>query len=580
MEFKTSEGDMYRNRKSGSESGDESAPWIHLYDPQILAAEPSPQTNILSVFRRSVMDRGDAIAIRYFDGQISYRQLDQLSDTLAATLNQSGTQPGQRIAVLLQNVPSFAVIFLAAWKLDLVVVPINPTYSADELTLIFGDSSPRCVFCETGNLAVVGSALEKAGVQAVVFGSAPTAFQSRNDPRVFSDALRAKLAPGFEADMFAQEASPPRLQVSGTDLAMIMYTSGSTGRPKGVMILHANILFSARTIALWWRLDANSVILGLAPLFHITGMIVHACAAIYVSCPLVLTYRMVPDVILDSLRENRPTFTAGATTAFIALMNIPGARPEHFASLRYVVCGGAPLPPAVRDQVKQRIGIDLYPGYGMTETTAPTHQSPIGQPIPVDPASGALAVGIPVPETQVRIVGDRDEILAAGLPGEVWVRGPQVMAGYWNLPEETEKVLTDGWMHTGDVGVMDRSGWLYLVDRKKDVIIASGYKVWPREVEDRLYKHPGVREAAVVGAPDDYRGETVIAFVSLKPNAAAVESELIDHCRNGLAPYKCPRRVITMTDLPKTVSGKIQRHRLRQCLTEGILAASPQRTGP
>jgi long-chain acyl-CoA synthetase len=280
-------------------------------------------------------------------------------------------------------------------------------------------------------------------------------------------------------------------------------------------------------------------------------------------CALVLTYRFQPAVVLEAFLEHRPTFVIGAITAFIALMNQPEATAEHFASFDRLYSGGAPIAPAVIDAFARRFGRAIRTSYGMTELTAPSHLAPAEGPIPVDPKSGALSIGIPTPGTDAIIVDDARRPLGPGEHGEVVVRGAQVMAGYWGKPAETSEVSIGGWMHTGDVGFYDDAGWFYLVDRKKDMISASGFKVWPREVEDVLYGYPGVREAAVVGAPDEYRGETVLAYVSAESGAALDVERLSLFCRERLAAYKCPRRIMILDDLPKTASGKIMRNVLK-----------------
>ena len=277
----------------------------------------------------------------------------------------------------------------------------------------------------------------------------------------------------------------------------------------------------------------------------------------------VLTYRFQPAVVLDAFLEHRPTFIIGAITAFIALMNQPTATDAHFASFDRLYSGGAPIAPAVVEAFAQRFGRSIRSSYGMTELTAPSHLAPAEGPIPVDPRSGALSIGIPTPGTDVIVVDDVRCPLGPSEYGEIVVRGPGVMAGYWRKPVETNEILIGGWMHTGDIGFFDEAGWFYLVDRKKDMISASGFKVWPREVEDVLYAFPGVREAAVVGAPDAYRGETVIAFVSADPDVVLDIAALARFCRERLAAYKCPVRISILPELPKTASGKITRNTLK-----------------
>jgi long-chain acyl-CoA synthetase len=305
------------------------------------------------------------------------------------------------------------------------------------------------------------------------------------------------------------------------------------------------------------------VILGIAPLFHITGLIAHIGLAFCVPAPLVLGYRFDPAETCRLIERHHTTVTVAAITAYLAMAADEALERYDISSLQKAYSGGAPIPPAVVEDFERRTGIVIRCAYGLTETTSPTHLTPLGRRSPVDPSSGALAVGVPVFDTTARILGEHGDPLPPMDVGEVAVSGPQVIAGYWNKPEESEHAIQDGELLTGDVGKMDEDGWLYIVDRKKDLIVASGFKVWPREVEDVLYEHAAVREAAVVGAPDPYRGETVHAFVSLKPGRRVGSDELVRFCRERIAAYKCPRVVEVVDELPKTASGKILRRHLR-----------------
>jgi long-chain acyl-CoA synthetase len=279
--------------------------------------------------------------------------------------------------------------------------------------------------------------------------------------------------------------------------------------------------------------------------------------------PLVLGYRFDAPTILDLIEKHKPTFTVGAITVFIALISDPTAAGRDFSSLQKVYSGGAPIAPSVIERFQSETGAYIHNIYGLTETTSPSHAVPMGALAPVDPTSGALSVGVPVFNTMVRIVDENGKDVAVGEIGEIVTSGPQVVSGYWNKPEETAHAIPGGELFTGDVGFMDSDGWFYIVDRKKDQINASGYKVWPREVEDVLYEHSAVREAAVIGIPDDYRGETVKAFVSLRPGESVTEAVLIAFCKERMAAYKYPREIEFIDELPKTVTGKILRRELR-----------------
>jgi long-chain acyl-CoA synthetase len=347
------------------------------------------------------------------------------------------------------------------------------------------------------------------------------------------------------------------------DTAFLTYTSGTTGPPKGAMNTHRNVVFNSQTYREWCRLSSEDVVLGVAPLFHITGLVGHIAISLLSGAPLVLMYRLDPALTLDVAEAEGATFTVGSITVFIALMNAPNADKAKLATLTKVYSGGAPIPPSTVDAFRDAFGHYIHNIYGLTETTSPSHAVPFDRRAPVDEGSGALSVGVPVFNTVVRILGEDGEELPPGEVGEFVTSGPQVVPGYWDKPEETKHALPGGALRTGDVGFMDADGWFYLVDRKKDQINASGYKVWPREVEDVLYGHPAVREAAVVGVADEYRGETVKAYVSLKDGRSAEPDELIAFCKERMAAYKYPRLVEVLDEIPKTATGKILRRALR-----------------
>jgi long-chain acyl-CoA synthetase len=286
--------------------------------------------------------------------------------------------------------------------------------------------------------------------------------------------------------------------------------------------------------------------------------------ALLTGIPLILTYRFKPGVVLDAIRKHRPTFTVAAVTAYVALANAPGVRADDLASFSKLLTGGAPVDPAIVEDLRERFGAYIHNVYGMTETTSPTHATPMGGRAPVDPRSGALSVGLPVPGLRMAVIGDDDAELPVGEIGELVVSGPTVVPGYWGKPTETQQAFRDGMLRTGDVGFMDSNGWFYIVDRKKDMISSAGYKVWPRDVEDVLYSHDAVRQAAVVGVPDAYRGESVMAYVSLKPGRHLDVAELVVFCRERLAAYKLPRRIEILDELPATVTGKLLRRELRE----------------
>jgi long-chain acyl-CoA synthetase len=542
-------------------------PWLDRYAAgQATDFEPE-FTDALAMFRASVADRPDAVAIKYFDGVLTLREIDQSSDAFAVALQANGFGRGDRMALYLQNVPQFVIALVAAWKAGGIVVPVNPMSKQRELTHHLKDSGATALLClESLYTAVARDVVGDTDVRLVVTTS-ELEYQARDDERVFKGAERTRSEGTADfADLIAAHLGkhPEPVSYEAHDVAFLTYTSGTTGTPKGAMNTHGNVTYNAQVYRDWCGLTSDHGVLGVAPLFHITGLIAHIAVSVLTRAPLVLSYRFDPGVMLDAIREHRPAFTVGAITVFIALSNTPGVTRADLASMTTVYSGGAPISPAIAQRFEDAFGIYLHNVYGLTETTSPSHLVPRGVHAPVDPVSGALSVGVPGPGTMVRIQDDDGNDLPPGEIGEIVTSGPEVVLGYWNKPDETAHALAGGQLRTGDVGFMDERGWFYIVDRKKDLINASGYKVWPREVEDVLYEHAAVREAAVVGVPDDYRGETVKAFVSLKPGTAATPDELIAHCKDRLAAYKYPRSVELIDELPKTVTGKILRRELRE----------------
>lgn len=542
-------------------------PWLSLYDQDQPAEIALEFTDALSMFRASVSRNPDGDIIRYFGGRITARELDELTSAFAVALRDLGVGRGDRVVLYLQNVPQFVIGMLATWKAGGIAVPVNPMNRARELDAVLRDSGARVLICLEGLYRDVARAvIEDGGLETTVVTTSELDYRARDDQRVFAGIERLDCEGANDMAALIERhrgQSPADVTFGPDDTAFLTYTSGTTGPPKGAMNSHRNVVFNSQAYRQWCRLGPDDVVLGVAPLFHITGLIAHVTLSLLLGAPLVLGYRFEPSVMMEIIRDERPTFTIGSITVFIALMNAPNADRDALASLTKTWSGGAPIPPSAVKAFQAQFGQYIHNAYGLTETTSPSHLVPFGATAPVDDATGALSVGVPVYNTVVRIVGDDGQDLPPGEVGEIVTSGPMVVPGYWNKPEETEHALPGGALHTGDVGYMDAAGWFYIVDRKKDQINAGGYKVWPREVEDVLYQHEAVREAAVVGVPDAYRGETVKAYVSLRPGQTATAEELIAFCRQQMAAYKYPRQVEFLDELPKTVSGKLLRRELR-----------------
>ncbi|MBT2447119.1 AMP-binding protein [Streptomyces sp. ISL-43] len=539
-------------------------PWLARLSPA-QRAPVTPPPSVLHAFRAAVARAPERTALAYFDGRVGYAEADALSDSLAGHLAEQGVGRGDRVAVMLQNTPHFVLAVLAAWKAGAVVVPLNPMYKSAEAAHILRDSGAAALVCDARAWpAYLREAVDGTGVRTVLTAS-DLDFQTRDDVRVLGPGRPEQAAGTADLATVARHGrpAPPDPCLTAADTALISYTSGTSGTPKGAMNLHGALTHNAVRQVIGHPLAEGAAYFALAPLFHITGMVCELAACFTNAGTLVLANRFDAGVVLDAFLEHRPAYTVGPATAFMALAAHPGVTPDHFASFQVVSSGGAPLPPALVERLRAAFGFYLRNGYGLTECTAPCASVPAHLEAPVDPASGTLSVGVPGADTLVRILDESGAEVPFGETGEIAVRGPQVVPGYWGLPADTAKAFPDGELRTGDVGFMDADGWLYVVDRKKDMICASGFKVWPREVEDVLYTHPAVREAAVVGIPDPYRGESVKAYVSLRPGAAADPGELSAYCAARIAAYKYPRQVEILPVLPKTTSGKILRRELR-----------------
>ena len=546
----------------------DSKPWLSLFDSNKLSMITPDFHDALTMFKHAVERSGDKPAIFYFDAALTYNEVNEQSDALAVALVENGFEAGDRFGIYLQNVPQFVIAIVAAWKAGGIAVAINPMNRDREIGILFDDCKPKALICH-GSL--YESFVTKLGPHThkpqVIFTTTAAEYQTRNDSRLLAGAKARYFAETLDFKKTVENylgqkpAHTPAFKEQ--DVAFLVYTSGTTGVPKGAMNTHGNVTFNSQGYREWIELRDGGPVLGVAPLFHITGLIGHIGAAFSACAPLILCYRFEAGVVMDAIEEHKAEFTIGSITVFIAMMNYPGAEKKKLASMTKIYSGGAPIPPSVVTQFQEKFGHYIHNGYGLTETNSPTHAVPLHSVAPVDSVSGALSIGIPWFNTISRICNDEGEEVPVGEVGEIVSEGPQIVPGYWNKPDKTAESFRSGRFHTGDVGFMDNAGWFYLVDRKKDMINAAGYKVWPREVEDVLYTHPAVREAGVIGVPDEYRGESGKAVISLKPGTQMTPEEIIGFCKERMAAYKYPRSVEIVEDLPKTVTGKILRRELR-----------------
>jgi long-chain acyl-CoA synthetase len=483
----------------------------------------------------------DAIALVSRSKTTSYGELRAQVAGFRGGLVGLGLEPGDRIAVLCANNWYFVVSYLAGLGAGLVVVPMNPMSPARELQAELAVVGARA--------AIVGpsarEAFDRVDLGALrslehVIGSGPSTARNR-----------------LELDAVMAAAPAPMVDRAATDLAVLMFTSGTAGSPKAAMLTHGNLLANLSQSGRTSGSRPTDVVLGVLPLFHIFGLNVVLGQTLYAGGRVVLVERFDPASAADTIERRGVTIVAGPPNMWASLVGLPDVRPGQFASVRIAVSGAAALSEQTRRLAQDRLGLSLAEGYGLTET-APTVTSSVGAP--ARPGS----VGRPAPGIEVRLVDDDGGDVLVGDPGEIWVRGPNVFRGYWNDPEATAAALTpDGWLRTGDVALVDDDGYLYLVDRIKDLIIVSGFNVYPAEVEAVLSEHPGVAAAAVVGLPHPHTGETVKAFVVPAPRAAIEEDDVIRFCAARLARYKCPTKIEFLEQLPEGLGGKVVRRELR-----------------
>jgi fatty-acyl-CoA synthase len=479
-------------------------------------------------------------ALVYEDQSVTYAELDRHVSRAAHALRALGVNHGDRVAYLDLNHPRFFVTMFAAARLGAIFVPLNFRLTAPELSFIVNDAGVHTLVHDEMFAPVIDQIRDEIGVRNLVC----------TVPR---DGVR-----GWEEVLHDQRDSGLDSQVATDEVAVIMYTSGTTGRPKGAMLTHGNFLWNDINALLGYDTLADDRTLVVAPLFHIGGLNVTPLTAFLKGATVVLERSFDPTRVLELIPRHRITTMFGVPAMFLFMSQHPAFPTADLSSVRSFICGGAPVPEALIRLYGDR-GITFAQGYGLTET------APFASIVPVDRALDKIgSAGVPPFFTDVACVDDRDQPVPAGERGEVVVRGPNVMKGYWNRPEATAEVMRNGWFHTGDVGVMDDEGYLYIVDRKKDMIISGGENVYPAEVEDAIYKHPDVAEVAVIGMADQRWGETVCAIVVARPGTAPTERDIVDFVQDKLARYKQPRTVVFTDVLPRNPAGKVLKFELRE----------------
>jgi long-chain acyl-CoA synthetase len=469
---------------------------------------------------------------------LSFAALEASSAAIAEGLRARGLRPGDRVVLQLPNGSEFVEAYFAVLRAGMIVVPVNPLLKAREIGHVLDDSRAGLLITHANCVAEAEAALsERPQVQLAVAGA------------------------GAGFDELRQEGAPSDLApTAAEDTAVLIYTSGTTGKPKGAELTHVQLFHSCSLSSEVAQVDESDVALTALPLFHVFGLSSALNVAVRRVSTLVLVDRFQPEQMLERLRAHRATIFYAVPTMFVSMLK-PLRQAAPLEDLRLAFSGGAAIPQEVIESFERDAGrVVVLEGYGLSETGSTTtlNRSPEDRKF--------LSVGRPLWGVEVKVVDDDGRQLPAGPAevGEILVRGLNVMKGYFRNPQATAEALRDGWLHTGDLGYLDEDGYLFIVDRKKEMIIRGGYNVYPREIEEVLYRHPAVAEAAVVGEPHDRHGEEVCAYVSLRSGQAAEPAELIDYCRERLAAYKYPRRVVVVEELPKGPTGKILKRELRE----------------
>jgi acyl-CoA synthetase (AMP-forming)/AMP-acid ligase II len=540
--------------------------WKKHWPPSIdEAALRVPDETLAEALARNALRVPHRPAIVFYGREVSFAELDWAASRFAGWLRRRGIGPGDRVAIYLENCPQFAIAYYGALRAGAACVCLNPMHKAVELEHELNDSGARALCTSDQGYPVVESIRNKTRLEAVAvtayrdflpLGPAllpPESFLETEGPFAETDKLSKILQTEREID-----AAVPR---APEETALLQYTSGTTGMCKAAEITHRNLVANCELQRVYIGVNDNDVALGVLPWFHITGMECQMNMMAYMGAPLVAIGRFDLVTVLRSIEMYRCTLTTLIATVNVAIVNFPGTKNFDLSSLRACFSGGAPVPAEIARRWEAITGHKLIEGYGLSETTAPTHVNP-----PHRPKYGT--VGVPIPLTDARIVSLDDGVseMKMGEQGEIAVRGPQVMKGYWRNPDATLAAFRDGWFLTGDVGFVDEDGYFTIVERKKDMLKVSGFSVFPAEVEAIMYRHPAIAEVGVVGAPDPYRGEDPVAFVVLKPDARGKvnEQEIADWCRSEMSVYKAPRAVRFVDALPKTASGKVLKRILRE----------------
>jgi long-chain acyl-CoA synthetase len=555
----------------GTESVYEKKPWLKHYQPGVPPTITYEETCLPEFLERCTQRHPDKMALNFQGYEISFAKLNDMVNRFAVCLQNFGIRKGDAVALLLPNVIPCVAAYYAAMRIGAITVMNNPLYSDRELDHQFNDSGARVLV----TLDLLANRMidlrPKTKIKQIVYTSIGDYLPFPKNllfPLVgVKKGLAAKVKPARDVYRWkplvaAASTQPTKAQLSMDDTAMYQYTGGTTGVSKGVILTHGNLGKQAQQVAAWTPgFGHDHVMLGALPFFHVFGLTTALNSALSQGWGIVLVPKPQPPQLIEAISTYKPTVAALVPTMFIGMLQHPDIDKVDLTSIEACISGSAPIPVEIIKEFEERTGAFILEGYGLTEATPITHCNPNSKE-----KRKIGSIGVPFPDTHCRIVDIADDTIdmPLGEPGELLVKGPQVMQGYWKKPEATDEALASGWLHTGDIATMDEDGFFFIVDRKKDMIIAGGYNIYPRDIEEVFYMNPKVMEASAIGIPHPTRGEAVKVFVVLKPGQTATQEEMIAFCGDKLAKYKWPTEIEFRTELPKTNVGKILKKTLRE----------------
>jgi long-chain acyl-CoA synthetase len=547
----------------------EAKPWLRHYAQEVAPTYDYPKHNLARLLVDSAQKFPDRPALYFLGKTLRYHEVLEASYRFANALKQLGVNPGDRVSIMLPNCPSAIIAYFGTLMMGGIVVMTNPLYVERELVHQLSDSGATVIVTLDLLFDRVQKAKGKTPIRHIIVTSIkdylPFPKNVLYPIKMKKDGAKLDVTYNegvyaFKKLLRAASGAPVCVDVNAdVDIALLQYTGGTTGIPKGVMLTHANLIANTYQTSNWcYRIRIGEErFLGAIPCFHVFGLTVLLNQSMLRVGMLILVPKFDIDMILDTINLLKPTIFPGAPTMYIALINHKRVKEVDISSINVCVSGSSPLPLEVQERFETLTGGKLIEGYGLTEASPVTHANPIWGYRKIG------SVGVPLPDTDAKVVDvNSGEEVPFGEIGEILIKGPQVMKGYWQREHETALTIRDGWLYTGDMGRIDEEGFFSIVDRRKDLIIAGGFNIYPREIEEVLFEHPAIQEATIVGVPDEYRGETVKAFVVLKSGMSLTEKELELWCRERLAAFKVPRKVEFRQSLPKTMIGKVLRRQL------------------